>query len=70
VVTVSGGRALGVAVMLRLGGVTTVACVDEVSPPLTITKVASTASTKTMPAIAATGRQRWSTGAYRSSPSA
>jgi hypothetical protein len=40
------------------------------SPPLTITTVAITASTKTIPAIAAIGRQRWSIGAYRSSPSA
>jgi hypothetical protein len=63
VVTVSGGRdgpALGhgVAVTLRLGGTTTVADVEALSPPLTITTVAITASTKTIPAIAAIGRQR------------
>ena len=59
VVTVSGGRAVrGVAVMLRLGGTTTVAEVEALSPPLTITTLAMTASTKTMPAMAAIGRQR------------
>jgi hypothetical protein len=59
VVTVSGGRAvLGVAVMLRLGGTTMVAEVEALSPPLTITTEAMTASTKTMPAMAAIGRQR------------
>jgi hypothetical protein len=73
VVTVSGGRVAlgrGVAVMVRLGGTTTVADVEALSPPLTITTVAITASAKMMPAIAAIGRQRSSTGAYRSSPSA
>jgi hypothetical protein len=60
VVTVSGGRAgtrLGRGAALR-GGATTVAEVEALSPPLTITTVAITASTKMMPAIAATGRQR------------
>jgi len=36
----------------------TVAEVEALSPPLTITTVAITASTKMIPAIAATGRQR------------
>src|SRR6202167_2513006 len=63
VVTVSGGRVgaalgRGVAVTLRFGGATMVAEVEALSPPLTITTVAITASTQTMPAIAATGRQR------------
>jgi hypothetical protein len=61
VVTVSGGRTgtkLGRGDALRLGGTTTVADVDALSPPLTITTEAMTASTKTMPAMAATGRQR------------
>ena len=59
VVTVSRGRVVrGVAVMLRLGGTTTVAEVEALSPPLTITTLAMTASTKTMPAMAAIGRQR------------
>ncbi|MGA9490791.1 MAG: hypothetical protein WBV80_11170 [Mycobacterium sp.] len=56
--------------MLRLGGTTTVAEVEALSPPLTITTVAMTARTKTIPAMAAMGRQRWSTDPNRSSPSA
>jgi hypothetical protein len=69
VVTVSGGRAgTNRGVVLRLGGTTTVAEVDELSPPLTITTLAITASTKTIPAMAAVGRQRPS--ADESSPSA
>ena len=59
VVTVSGGRTgtkLGRGDALRLGGTTTVADVDALSPPLTITTVAMTASTKTIPAMAAIGR--------------
>jgi hypothetical protein len=44
--------------MLRLGGTTMVAEVEALSPPLTITTEAMTASTKTMPAMAAIGRQR------------
>jgi hypothetical protein len=71
VVTVSGGRTgtkPGRGDALRLGGTTTVADVDALSPPLMITTVAMTASTKTMPAMAATGRQR-SSGRV-SSPSA
>ncbi|BBX48517.1 hypothetical protein GCM10009641_04370 [Mycobacterium cookii] len=71
VVMVSGGRVVGgVAVMLRLGGTTTVAEVEALSPPLTITTLAMTARTKTIPAMAAIGRQRWSTEPNRSSPSA
>ncbi|HXO11913.1 MAG TPA: serine kinase, partial [Mycobacterium sp.] len=61
VVTVSGGRTgtkLGRGDALRLGGITTVADVDALSPPLTITTVAMTASTKTIPAIVAIGRHR------------
>ena len=58
VVTVSGGRGRGVAVMPCFGGTTTVAEVEALSPPLTITTVAITASTKMMPAIAAIGRHR------------
>jgi hypothetical protein len=76
VVTVSGGSdgnggalSRGEAVTLRVGG-TTVAEVEALSPPLMITTVAITASTKTIPAIAATGRQRWSMGSTKSSPSA
>jgi hypothetical protein len=44
--------------MLRVGGTTMVAEVEALSPPLTITTVAIVASAKTIPAIAATGRQR------------
>ena len=59
VVTVSGGRAgTNRGVVLRLGGTTTVAEVESLSPPLTITTVAIAASTKTIPAMAAIGRQR------------
>jgi hypothetical protein len=61
VVTVSGGRTgtkLGRGDALRFGGTTTVADVDALSPPLTITTVAMTASTKTIPAMAAIGRHR------------
>ena len=61
VVTVSGGRTgtrLGRGDALRFGGATTVADVDALSPPLTITTVAITASTKTIPAMAAIGRHR------------
>jgi hypothetical protein len=59
VVTVSGGRAgTNRGVVVRLGGTTTVADVEALSPPLTITTLAITASTKTMPAMAAIGRQR------------
>jgi hypothetical protein len=57
-VTVSGGSVAlgrGVAVTPRLGGTTMVAEVEALSPPLTM---AITASTRMMPAIAATGRQR------------
>ena len=64
VVTVSGGSkeavgglSCGAGLALR-GGTTTVAEVEALSPPLTITTVAITASTKTIPAMAATGRQR------------
>jgi hypothetical protein len=60
VVTVSGGSTgtkLGRGDALRLGG-TTVAEVDALSPPLTITTVAMTASTKTIPEMAAIGRHR------------
>lgn len=61
VVTVSGGSTgarLGPGPALRLGGTTTVAEVEALSPPLMITTVAMTARTKTIPAIAAIGRQR------------
>ena len=59
VVTVSGGRAgINRGGVLRLGGTTTVAEVEALSPPLTITTVAIIASTKTIPAMAAIGRQR------------
>jgi hypothetical protein len=59
VVTVSGGRAgTNRGVVLRLGGTTTVAEVEALSPPLTITTVAMAASTKTIPAMAAIGRHR------------
>jgi hypothetical protein len=61
VVTVSGGSTgtkLGRGDALRLGGTTTVADVDALSPPLTITTVAMTASTKTIPEMAAIGRHR------------
>jgi hypothetical protein len=51
--------------MLR-DGATTVAEVEVLSPPLIMTTVAITASTKTIPAIAATGRQRSSLGANSS----
>jgi hypothetical protein len=69
VVTVSGGRAgTNRGVVLRLGGTTTVAEVEELSPPLTITTLAITASTKTIPAMTAVGRQRPS--ADEPSPSA
>ncbi|MDI3314870.1 MAG: hypothetical protein QJR12_11535 [Mycobacterium sp.] len=47
----------GTAVTVRLGEGTTVAVIDALSPPLTMTTVAMTASTSTPPAIAATGRQ-------------
>src|ERR1700722_2780351 len=60
-VTVSGGRTgtkLGRGDALRLGGPPTVADVGALSPPLTITTVAMTASTKTTPPIAALGRHR------------
>jgi hypothetical protein len=61
VVIVSGGSTgtkLGRGDALRLGGTTTVADVDALSPPLTITTVAMAASTKTIPAMAAIGRHR------------
>lgn len=61
VVTVSGGRAgtkLGRGAALRGGVTITVAEVEVLSPPLRMTTVPITASTKTIPAIAATGRQR------------
>jgi hypothetical protein len=68
VVTVSGGRAgTSRGVVLRLGGTTTVAEVDALSPPLTITTLAIAANTKTIPAIAAIGRQALAPG--ESSPS-
>jgi hypothetical protein len=44
--------------MPRFGGTTMVAEVEALSPPLTITAVEIIASTKTIPAIAAIGRQR------------
>lgn len=72
VVTVSGGSEVvggapgvvgrGVAITVRVGDGTTVAVVDALSPPLTMTMVAMTASTSTPAAIAATGRHRWSAG--------
>jgi hypothetical protein len=69
VVTVSGGSAgTNRGVVLRLGGTTTVAEVEALSPPLTITTLAITASTKTIPAMAAIGRQRSPAG--QSSPPA
>ena len=55
---ISTGTKLGRGDALRLGGITTVADVDALSPPLTITTVAMTASTKTIPAMAAIGRHR------------
>ena len=59
VVTVSGGNAgTNRGVVRWLGGTTTVADVEALSPPLTITTVAMTASTKTIPAMAAIGRHR------------
>jgi hypothetical protein len=59
VVTVSGGSAgTNRGVVPWLGGTTTVAEVEALSPPFTITTVAMMASTKTMPAMAAIGRQR------------
>jgi hypothetical protein len=59
VVTVSGGSAgTNRGVVRLLGGTTTVADVEALSPPLTITTVAMTASTKTIPAMAAIGRHR------------
>jgi hypothetical protein len=58
VVTVSGGRAgTSRGVVLPLGGTTTVAEVEALSPPLTITTLAITASMKTIPAMAAIERQ-------------
>ena len=69
VVTVSGGRAgTNRGVVFRLGGTTTVAEVEALSPPLTITTLAITASTKMIPAMAAIGRQRSPGG--KSSPTA
>jgi hypothetical protein len=69
VVTVSGGNAgTSRGVVRWVGGTTTVAEVEALSPPLTITTVAITASTKTMPAMAAIGRHRSSSD--DSSPSA
>ena len=52
-----GALGRGVAITVRVGGVVTVAIVEALSPPLTITTVAITAIVNTMPAIAATGRQ-------------
>jgi hypothetical protein len=59
VVTVSGGRAgTNRGVVPWLGGTTTVAEVEALSPPFTITTLAMTARMKTMPAMAAIGRHR------------